>query len=374
MPVAIDIRRSISTAVIILLALTPFFNIGEICGVMTNKPVLSVPILTPIYVKLIKDAFLLIIFALCAINLRKLDRYRLNIFFFMFIPLLLITVLSLILSYKNNHFQILAGLRWVEPLFLAAFLIGNIDDELMSNVAKVASLIFLLSFIVQIYEVSRILPIGLSGLLRRSWWFNGLFMTYHAATLFACATLFFVYFYLKMPLLRMLILCLIPVNILITRSGTGFPTYLLASYTIWAKGRINKITVSLFILASALIIYLSPAMIGRPIICGGTIVRANIFNKSFSEADLFSRNFGKGTNAMVLLSREYKMPDTGRILDSTASGVVVNLGRAGLFLALAAYAVWVLLVLRSKRPDAMVFTLIYSMYAITIPIMEAFPG
>lgn len=391
MRIKVDIKSAIGIVILILLALTPIFNIGEIYSVISGKTCLSdylfalkIPVQTPVYIKLIKDAGFLIICILSAFNLRKLERYKLKLFFLTFLPLLVATIILFIPSYRHNPIQALSGLRWIEPLFLAAFLIGNIDDRLMTNIAKVVSVVFLISFVVQIYEQFKIRPLytgplDFRSLLKYYWtdhvWVSGVFIIYHVAGLFSCLTLFFTYFYLKIPKLRILILCLIPVNILLTSAGTALPTYLAANYLIFMKGKFRSILTIGFVFLIIITTLALPKIINRPGIVNGNLVngRIEVLKKSFCQSGLISDSFGKGTNSMVAYSMKYG-GSGGQIMDSTLLGIVINVGSIGFVAVIVAYLIWLVLVLISGRPEALIFTVIFSLFSVTTPITEAFPG
>jgi hypothetical protein len=364
--------------------LSPVFNIGEMVSMLTTEKKFfhMLTIQTPLYVKIIKDIGFLMIIILSLFGLKKLGRDKVKLFILFFTPLAILTAVSFVMACRTSLLQAMAGLRWIMPIFLAVFMIGNADDNLMRKMAKAITVVFFISFFIQFYESFMIKgSMRFSGdmiAFLRSWWSrktyaSGIFTMYNTAGLFACETLFLVYFYMKKSRLRLLTLSLIPVNLLLASSGTGFPTYVLANYLIWVKGKINKTTIAVFILIAVLLVYLLPIVISRPGISGNLTGRAKLCFKSFREAGLFSKNFGKGTNAMVLFSQKFGTPNMGQILDSTVTGIVVNTGRIGLVMALSSYITWLALVLRSKRLDAMIFTLIYTLFSLTVPITEAFP-
>lgn len=378
------IRDAIELVVVCLILLSPIFNIGEMMSILTTEKKFfhMLTIQTPLYIKIIKDIGFLAIIILSLFGLKRLEKDKIRLFILFFTPLAILTAISFVIACRTSLLQAMAGLRWVIPIFLAVFLIGNVDDNLMKRMAKAIAVVFFVSFFVQIYESFMIKgSVPFSGdiiAFLKAWWSrntyaSGIFTMYNTAGLFACETLFLVYFYMNKSKLRLLTLSLIPLNLLLASSGTGFPTYILANYLIWVKGKISKATIAVFILIAVLLVYLLPIVISRPGISGNLTGRAKLCFKSFREAGLFSSNFGKGTNAMVLFSQKFGTPNQGQILDSTVTGIVVNTGRIGLGMALFSYIVWLVLVLRSKRLDALIFTLIYTLFSLTIPITEAFP-
>ena len=378
------IRDAIGLIAVCLILLSPIFNIGEMISVLTTEKKFfhMLTIQTPLYVKIIKDIGFLAIIILSLFGLKRLEKDKIKLFLLFFTPLAVLTAVSFVMACKTSLLQAMAGLRWIIPVFLAVFMIGNVDDGLMRKMAKAIAIVFFISFFIQLYESFMIkggLPFsGDMITFLKSWWSrntyaSGIFTMYNTAGLFACETLFLVYFYMKKSRLRLLTLSLIPLNLLLASSGTGFPTYILANYLIWVKGKISKTTIAVFILIAVLLVYLLPIIISRPGISGNLTGRAKLCFQSFREAGLFSSNFGKGTNAMVLFSQKFGTPNMGQILDSTVTGIVVNTGRIGLGMALFFYIVWLALVLRSKRLDALIFTLIYTLFSLTVPITEAFP-
>ena len=99
-------------------------------------------------------------------------------------------------------------------------------------------------------------------------------------------------------------------------------------------------------------------------VSGGT--RLSIFTKSLVESNLFSSDFGLGTNSAVLLGK-------GEIMDSTFASLVVNLGYIGLFLILGLIFLFLLYSVVAGYKSLFVFISIYTLFAFTTIIFEVYP-
>jgi hypothetical protein len=394
-----NILRVRNTVVLSLLALAPILNIGEIFSLMRGDKNAAFWFTTPLYIKLIKDAGFLLIILLSIPLLFKIDKKKRNIIILFLTALSVFTALLFFISYKNNPVQALTGLRWIMPIFLAVLLIGTIDDKFMTQIARIVAILFLISVAFQLYEIFALQPssgfcinaqthkffkskpwpglfIDLQELLRyivSRQWVGGIFILYNTAGFFACVTMFLAYFYIKKSALRLATLILIPVSLVLARSGTGMPVYVLSNFLIWIKGRLTMTTLFLLFAVSLLIIAPVSFLRGHDIVKYFNHRVCTRAEEALQETGMISHEFGKGTNAMVLYNQKFQTKAKGLVLDSTIAATIVNTGRAGLIIAVFLYAIWSIFVLLSGRLDAVIFTFIYSLFALTASVIEAFP-
>ena len=393
------IQKLRNTVMLILLSLVPVLNIGEISGFVRGDMQAAFWFTTPLYIKLIKDIGFLLIILLSMPLLFEMDKKKRNIVILFLSALSVFTALLFFISYKNNPVQALAGLRWMTPLFLTTIMVGTIDDDLITQIAKVIAVVFLISVALQLYEIFNVKPlpgycvnsqaheffklkpwpgsfVNLQALLKyvvSRPWVGGVFVLYNTTGFFTCVTMFLAYFYIKRGALRIITLILVPLSLLLARSGTGMPVYILSNFLIWAKGKFSIIKLFLFFVVALLIISPISFMRGHDII---KYFKPRVWAQAESalkETGMISREFGKGTNAMVLYNQKFKTESKGLILDSTIAATIVNTGLAGLIIVVFLYAIWLIFVILSGRPDAMIFTFIYSLFALTASVMEAFP-
>lgn len=376
------IKKIRNTVILILLLLTPIFNIGEVSSLIRGDMQGASWFTTPLYIKLIKDTGFLIIILLSIPLLFKTNKKTRNTVIVFLAALSAFTALLFSISCKNNPIQAFTGLRWMMPLFMTALLVGTIDDKLMAQAAKIIAAVFLVSVTLQLYEFFKFKPwpgscVNFQALLKyvvSCPRVGGIFILYNTAGFFACVTMFLVYFYIKRCALRLTTLTLIPIGLVLAVSGTGIPVYILSNYLILVKGKPALIILPIFFVIVLLIISpLSFLRSGDITKSSSIVLRAERFKNAMKETGLVSRQFGKGTNAMILYSQKFKTQNTGLILDSTITAIVANMGILGFFFAALIYITWVMFVLLSKKLDAMIFTFIYSVFSITASITEAFP-
>lgn len=76
---------------------------------------------------------------------------------------------------------------------------------------------------------------------------------------------------------------------------------------------------------------------------------------------------------MHSIAQKFHLKNTAIKADSTVTAVIINIGLVGFLIFTLAYILWTVRALRSNRLDAIIFTLIYTLFAFTISIAEAFP-
>ena len=378
------IKNDIKLAILALLALTPIFNIFEISTFISGNLENFASITTPLYIKLIKDIGFLIVFILCFLNLRKPEKHTVKRLIFFSTPLLFLIATLFILSYMNDPLEAMAGLRWISPLLLALFLIGNIDDNSMTEIAKLVSVVFLLSFAIQVLELIKTKPLwgdvffrtaghNLLGMPR----LPGIFMNPNTTGFFICLAMFLGYFYIEKSKLRTLILSLIPISIVLCGSGTAIIVYVATGCVFLIRKKITMISISSSILIIVITVLTLPFITGRQFeyrnIFNSATGRVKVFSVSAADSELISSRFGRGTNTMHSIAQKFHLKNTAIKADSTVTAVIINIGLVGFLIFTLAYILWTVRALRSNRLDAIIFTLIYTLFAFTISIAEAFP-
>ena len=375
-------QKIIRLIILILVAITPVFNIGEVMALISGTIKSQNIMETPIYIKLIKDmGFLsLIFFSSLAIFKKK----KFNRLFLIYIPLIILTTLLFVISYLNHPILALAGVRWILPVFLSFFLINHVNDKLMEEVGKVLFSLIFISFAAQVYQLfyaSAWYGVNALGLAARV---PGIFLIPNTSGFFVCLGLFFNYFfYSKNNYNRKLILVLGSISIFLTASGTAIATLLLIAFTIIAYKIVKRrnFIIFLFLFPQILVILLLatlsllPTLTGRGenILSISGASRWNQFIEILNNSQLIGTEFGKGTNTGKVFQDTFDIANGSIITDSMYTAIISNTGIIGGVIFLAMILIWLFYTLRSKRLDVICFTMIYSLFSATTPITEAFP-
>lgn len=375
-------KKIIRLIILILVAFTPIFNIGEVLAFISGTIRSQNIIATPIYIKLIKDIGLvsLIFFSSLAIFKKK----KVHRLLLLYIPLIIFTLFLFAISYLNHPILALAGIRWILPVFLSFFLINHVNDKLMAEVAKVLFILILISLSAQVYQLfyaSAWYGVNALGLAARV---PGIFLIPNTSGFFICLGLFFNYFfYSKNNYNRKLILVLGSISIFLTASGTAIVTLLLIVFTVVAYKIVKRRNFILFlflfpqILVILLLATLSllPTLTGRGegILSISGASRWNQFIEILNDSQLIATEFGKGTNTGIALQANLDVATGSIITDSMYTAIISNTGIIGGVIFLAMILIWLFYTLRSKQLDVICFTMIYSLFSATTPITEAFP-
>ncbi|HQV68728.1 MAG TPA: hypothetical protein PLJ62_06315 [Thermoflexales bacterium] len=379
-------RRFIKIAILVLLLLTPIFNIGEVWkftfGGLTDDAQLYIT--TPLWVKLIKDGVMVLLMAVtgvAALNKFRKSR-RIRPIVYAYLPLLLVALVTAVYTYITNEnarakdfeYVIPAGFRWLMPMFLGLFLVDWVDDDTMRQVALVCCVVFIFSFGLQIFQAFKGTtfygrnPLGLAARV------PGFFLMPATCGFFTCVTVFLSYFYLRGSPLRVIVPLLAPVSIFLCASSTALVSFSVMLVLLSFGGKYLKFKLSLLPLIIILVFFNTEALTGRKDfdeVSGPT--RLKHFVESAANTSFLSNQFGFGTNAAVLANREFKTDYNPSVLDSTYASVMLNMG----WLGAAAHALLAALVLwlawRTKRYDGFMFVVIYSLFGFSQTFTESFP-
>ncbi|HQX75869.1 MAG TPA: hypothetical protein PL074_06130, partial [Thermoflexales bacterium] len=379
-------RRFIKIAILVLLLLTPIFNIGEVWkftfGGLTDDAQLYIT--TPLWVKLIKDGVMVLLMAVtgvAALNKFRKSR-RIRPIVYAYLPLLLVALVTAVYTYITNEnarakdfeYVIPAGFRWLMPMFLGLFLVDWVDDDTMRQVALVCCVVFIFSFGLQIFQAFKGTtfygrnPLGLAARV------PGFFLMPATCGFFTCVTVFLSYFYLRGSPLRVIVPLLAPVSIFLCASSTALVSFSVMLVLLSFGGKYLKFKLSLLPLIIILVFFNTEALTGRKDfdeVSGPT--RLKHFDESAANTSFLSNQFGFGTNAAVLANREFKTDYNPSVLDSTYASVMLNMG----WLGAAAHALLAALVLwlawRTKRYDGFMFVVIYSLFGFSQTFTESFP-
>lgn len=350
------------------LVLVPFISIGELLALFTGNLISQTSNLTGGF-KFSKDAIFILLILIGGVDLMVKDKLSIKALIYFSILLLLI-VPSLLLSLGSEIIYLAAGIRWIIPVILPVFLFFAVDEKLVIKISKYVFFLLLVHLIMQILQL----------LFAGSWFgtsafgFNlrnpGLFLIPNTGAFFTIICLYIILFISGFSgRKKTLVISISTLSIFLTLSGTGLIVLLFVLFLYYA--RINKLKWFVFLIPVALLFmilfvsFLQTRDANYVEVSGGT--RLSIFINSLVESNLFSSDFGLGTNSAVLLGK-------GEIMDSTFASLVVNLGYLGFFLTLGGIFLFLLYSVINGNKPLFVFISIYALFAFTTIIFEVYPA
>ena len=370
----ISISKTIKSLIVMGILLTPILCIGDISGLFLGTITNQSTTLTPLYIKALKDLvfWLIIIFSL--VHILKSKTAHKSIFFYFF-SLGGVLVLFL-LSMNNNALIAFAGLRWILPLFLSFLLIPYIDEDLLKKIARFMPLLFAIHFILQIIQLffmSKWYGLNSFGLAGRT---PGMFFIPGTAGFFNILVLFFVYFYIYKKSIRRIMFPLLFVSSYLTMSGTAMIVYIAFVFLVIGKRKWRnlKLLIGLPILALSSFFTLEILTNRIGILEESFGIRLKIFSDLLTETPFFTSNFGAGTSTGFLLFSQVSTRRTELITgDSTYASIISNLGLFGFIIFCFVFLLWLVFAIKINDLNLWAFTIIYSLYAATNSVLEAFP-
>ncbi|WP_395783298.1 hypothetical protein [Aquirufa sp.] len=355
-----------------MIGLTPIYTFGEVFALLTGSMKDVSIALTPIYIKLLKDLFFVILI-LIGVFLKFKSQTIPRIFIF-FIPLILSLIIAVFLT-KFNLLLFLAGIRWILPIFAMFFLIGHISEILLFKISKVLFLLFILNFIVQIWQFLFMTKFfGQSADSEFSLRNPGIFFMPGPSSFFVVICLFFSYYYTFSKSAKSIVVITAPISILLTASGAGIASFFVLMFFQYFPKFMLK--ASVFVIP-----FILPVFAGLIIIVSGRgdifedsfMPRVQIFIDLFSEIPLFSNRFGSGTSSAYLASNFSGENLDAISTESTFATIIANLGVLPFFIFMFFYLIWLFIVFLNNRRELWFFTIIFSFFGLTTQFMEVFP-
>lgn len=364
----LNIKRVYHNLILFGLMVMPLLTFTEINALMSATSVDHSQLLTPWYIKGIKDfIFVLIILIgmLEVVNNRRKIKFEYTFIFFYFFILL-----SILISLINNDLMIIfAGIRWLFPLLVLPFLINRIDNEFQTRVAK---LLMLLVFIGLIFQLMQTVTLDTYfgpnqfGFSKRN---PGFFTIPSTMSIFLLFSLWYVFHFLdKTRFNNFFIYFIMPISIFLAGSATGILVmlifYLSIFYTKVKQKRIIFISSVIFVIV--IFIMLSTIM-HRADLMQSIITRIGIFQTLSFTNILIGDRFGLATNTAILLQGF----DNGDafIADSLIVSFIVNTG-------LVCFLVFVYIVLKNgeKTLKYFHFLMITAIFSFNSILFEVYPA
>ncbi len=352
------------------LIITPLNNIYEVFTLFTMTLKSQSEALTPIFLKILKDVVYVFFFIYgfyYLFKIQKIDRIILFLallFFFVIVPLN-----TSLLFGDADLAQLLIGIRFTLPiliLFLSYFIFNKNDVLKIKNLLLI---LFYMNLGIQIVQFFIGVPwhdiYDTTGFSVRN---PGFFLLPNTSAFFVIIITYLVLYHFDIK--EKIKICFIFfsfLSMLLTASGTGIFAFLMLTIIYFMK----RILLLIFLILSPIFLYLSlnlveyirgPEYIS---ISGGT--RLKILVDMLNSASLISSNFGKFTNAYVLLR------GGGDIMDSTFAAL---LGNHGLLPTVIIVSILIFLFIYSlinlNKSKVSLLIIILSFSSTTI-IFEAYP-
>lgn len=366
-------EKTIHTFSAALLFLSIFMCYGEILSLFTGQMAEVTIIYTPFWVKGIKDIGFVVLSVIGCLFFDYNKKSVLSLFcYFAFMGILFFV------SFFNNMFFAFSGLRWILPLTAGILIYPYVNKDFLTRLSYCLIVIFCFHFFIQLLQIYFRADLNISGLKNRGLVIGfldrspGIFFMPNTSSFFSILTWFFASNFLPDKGLGKL-KYLIPVSILLNKSGTGYVAFL----CIIMFEKISNVSwkiVAGAIVVSILVLLGLEHFLSRPgIIMTSLGDRIAIFIRSFSGAELFSTQFGYGSITAVLLAKNFNISEPVPILDSTWSAMVVNCGLIPFLFFCAMFLFATYLSYKNERKDIFIFLFILFCYGSTNSLFEAFP-
>lgn len=369
-----NIRTLARSLLVLGVALTPLLSVGELLALLQGSFQSQLTVYTPVYLKAIKDVLTVAVVLLGMVHVMRSGRTNR-----LAVPFLVLLAYTIVVAASGaaNLTLVVAGLRWILPVFLAFFVYDFVDVELLERLARVLSVMLLLQICLQLaelYFMQHWYGAIVFGLAARV---PGFFLIPSTASFFALVTLFFAIFYCQSDRLRRLTYLLAPVSVALTQSGTGLVVLALVAALMLVGVRRMWLMLPLGAAIMLTVFQVLPLLTGRSAdyvaVSGGT--RVDIFLDLLRKSEWVPSAFGYVTNTAVALFANGGLSSSAvpAIVDSTYSSVWGNLGiPGGIFFGLFILS-WLVAVVGSGRLDLYVATSIFMLYGFTTIVFETFP-
>ena len=363
--------KIIHLSIFFAILVSPAMNVGEVAHLILNRPIDQTEIITPIYIKIIKDiTFAVILFTAIMhmfITKNKIrNAYMVGIAYVMFLC-------AYPIFYTENIVIYMSGIRWIMPMLLIIFLIPYISREFLQSLTNLLFYVFMIHFCLQIIELFSVTHFHTysNGLSRRN---PGMFLIPNSGALFTLFVLFFHLFYSSIKK-RYTIIFLSFISIFLTQSGMGIITYFAIMLIFLLSCTFFKLlpflAIILFLLYPAIFglfvnRYAADDYVGQSF---GT--RIDIFIDKFLNANLLDNDLGLGTNTAVLILKDslYKVS----IMDSMYASLVTNLGTLNFIAILFTLLTLTFIAFVNKKKERLIFYILILLSSATTIIFEVYP-
>ncbi|MDR2010357.1 MAG: hypothetical protein LBQ22_07735 [Bacteroidales bacterium] len=354
-----------------LIALTPLLGLPEMIDF------LSIPVTVPVlYVKLPKDILIILIAVLNVFYILYNRNYSKRLLVPLFI-LIIFTLFVLVLSINDLQI-VIAGIRWILPVFLIFLLYGTtIDTEFLNKVANTVSILILLNIVIQIYEMFNMPPVwgnnyfGLTGRL------PGFFSQASPAGIFGAFCFYLIRYYGTLKYNK-IFLMISAISIFLSMSSMGVALFLLlvtVHFFIKSKNEYKLLTIFVFIPVLFAGLTNLDKLTGREenstTISGSA--RIAVLKEQIVSSQFISTKFGQATNTSQNFVRKLDLDNDSFVADSFYTSILTNYGYL-FFILFAMYLFYLaIIIFNSKNIPLIMFFIISMVSAISIIVSEIFP-
>jgi hypothetical protein len=254
------------------------------------------------------------------------------------------------------------------PFFIYHF----VDENTIKAVIKPLQAVLIVHFLLQIIQLNMAYEwYGLNsfGLSARS---PGIFLIPATSAAFTVMVFYLSRYFNNPGLLSNLAITLISfISVVLTESMIGLIAFFILLTLLHLKK--EKIWLASILVATItpIIVYAFLNMNTRGTemleVSGG--IRANILQDAFSRTELFSSDFGRGTNTAYLIVNNGGLPT-----DSTYTAILVNFGIFGLIFFLVTLMIsFIYAYLNPRFKSLVVFIILVSVFSLALNISETYP-
>ncbi|MGB9762594.1 MAG: hypothetical protein ACPLW7_01035 [Minisyncoccia bacterium] len=358
--------------------ITPIFGLWEYLGYLGFIPYTREEVLTPWYIKGIKDILLMLIYLSWTSLIFFQKKFKILPIFFLFL-IFLIFQIFLNLFIAENYFIVLAGIRSLSPLFLIFFSYAFFSNKEIETLIRLMVFISLLMVPLSIIQLLFGIPIYGTLFDKFASRVTATFVQPSSLGIFLDSTIFLVHLF-SFKYRNFLTLVLVPI-IILTGSGISIlGLFLITTILIVIKitNPYLKLSFILLLLPNLpLFVYLGinylPTVTNRPDIFLSPqerieIVKNYLFSDCTLKDILLGKGFGYGTNTIFTVFPDLAY-NYGFIPDSLYISIISQIGIIGLLLFLFVNGY---VYLKSKHPIKYSI-LLFLFFGITTNILELFP-
>ena len=366
-----SISKSINTIILIAFILIPIFTVQESIALIFGGIASQKEILTPVYIKLLKDFMFILLILLSLLGVSYSGKIsKISLFLMLYIVLLIFIAYM----FKNDSMIFFAGIRWLIPFILMLFLIPYITNGLIIKVSHIGFYLFIFHFsiqLLQLFYAKSWYGFGTLGLSARS---PGIFFIPSTSAFFTILILFFNMYYMDNQKIKKIIFILSLISIFLTASGTGIVVYIVIISVYLLKRKYMLLLPILGVFLFFIVLLTLEDMTGRQDIGLSFSIRVGIFLELLQNSELFSSNFGYATNTGILMVSSFGVENNAFIADSLYSSILGNLGLFTFILVISSIFISLFLAWLQKDKEKLTFILIYSLFAATTIIFEVYPA
>lgn len=371
---ALTPARLTQKLLLILLALTPLFSLFEVIALFEGTIKSQAEALTPPFIKVLRDIGWIL--AILLGTVRILLQKRFSPYLLLCMGLVALSIYAAATSLLLSPYLAASGIRWVIPTILVFFLIDQIDEQFIRRAYVVMRVLLILQLAVQFgqfFFASDWYGKNALGFAARS---PGFFLIPSTGAFFTILCFFLSQFYATSRTQKVIVGILCFVSTLLTASGTGYMVFAAVLLLIFVGQRYVRVALPVILVFGALSFPFLMQMTGRgdnyAQISFGS--RVDTFIDSVEHGTVLPGYFGLGTNTGVLLGSSLDLPLQARILDSTFTSILVNLGFLGFGIFLMLLILWIGCVMYLNKLELYAFTVIFVCFGAVTIVPECFPA